>query len=197
MKRYSNTSLFFILSPFFFCNPILSLSLSSKEGWFFRVNFLSKITHLNCLSFHFYSNKWFHIYFNFFFVILSLVQCCVGRRLIATLFCFLVLVWCLFGLDWQISFNSMHIQSMILTSSMLQTQRHWYFGHFNFVIFVDFVTFVGILSLYAINMGVVSLFVDSFFSIYSDFEFIFRDVFYQFKWMCRKKKIQSDEKVSQ
>lgn len=70
---------------------------------------------------------------------------------------------------------------MALTSSTLQTRRLMYSEHFNFVIFIGFVTFVDILSLYVINVGVVNLFTYSFFSVYNDFEFILQDICYQFK----------------
>jgi hypothetical protein len=47
---------------------------------------------------------------------------------------------------------------MILAST-LQIQKHEYFGDFDFIIL-----FVGIFSLYAINLGVVSLFANSSFT---------------------------------
>jgi hypothetical protein len=74
-------------------------------------------------------------------------------------------------LNWQIRFDSVHIQrSMTLAPSTLQTRRHRYSEHFKFVIFVGFVTFVGILPLYAINVDAVSLFAVSSFSVFSDLE---------------------------
>jgi hypothetical protein len=86
----------------------------------------------------------------------------VGRRLVATLVCCLILVRCLFGSNWHIIFDSVYIQqSMTLASSTLQTRRHRYSEHFKFVIFVGFVTLVSILLLYTINVDVVSLFADS------------------------------------
>ncbi|PNY06864.1 hypothetical protein L195_g003344, partial [Trifolium pratense] len=58
---------------------------------------------------------------------------------------------CLLGSDCHIRFNSVHIRSMTLESSTLQTWRHAYSEHFNFVIFAGFVTFVGIMSLYVLT----------------------------------------------
>jgi hypothetical protein len=67
----------------------------------------------------------------------------------------------------------MHIQSMTLESSMLQILKHEYSSYFTFVIFVDFVTFVGgILPLYTINVGAVNLFANSYFSIFTDFQIV-------------------------
>jgi hypothetical protein len=57
------------------------------------------------------------------------------------------------------------VDSMILASSMLQIRRHGYSRHFNF--FISIVGFV-IRSFYAINSGVVSLFVYSSFFIFSE-----------------------------
>jgi hypothetical protein len=106
-----------------------------------------------------------------FFNFIILVRRCVGRRLVTALVCCPVLVGCLFGSNWQIRFDSVHIQQlMILASSTLQIRRHRYSEHFQFVVFVGFVTLVGILSLYAINVDVVSLFADSSFSAFSVFE---------------------------
>jgi hypothetical protein len=62
----------------------------------------------------------------------------------------------------------------------LQIRRHGYFGDFNFIIL--FV--VGILSLYAINLDAVSLFVDSSFTFLANVEYVILfDVFDQFKRM--------------
>ena len=47
----------------------------------------------------------------------------------------------------------------------LQIWRYRYFGHFNFIIY-----FVDILSLYIINLDIVSLFIDSHFNIFNDVE---------------------------
>jgi len=63
---------------------------------------------------------------------------------------------------------------MIWTST-LQIQKHEYIDDLGFIIL-----FVGILSLYAINLGVVSLFADSPFTFLAMFV---SDVLYRFKWM--------------
>jgi len=74
---------------------------------------------------------------------------------------------------------------MIWTST-LQIWKHEYFGDLDFIIL-----FVGILSMYAINLGAVSLFADSLFTFLAMFV---SDVLYRFEWMnivfcfCQKKK---------
>ncbi|AES69624.1 transmembrane protein, putative [Medicago truncatula] len=55
----------------------------------------------------------------------------------------------------------------------LQIQKHDYFGDLSFIIL-----FVGILPLYAINLGAVSLFVDSPFTFLAMFVF---DILYRFE----------------
>ena len=57
--------------------------------------------------------------------------------------------------------------------STLQIREHGYFGGLNFIIL-----YVGILPLYAINLGVVSLFADSPFTFLVMFV---SDVLYQFE----------------
>jgi len=59
--------------------------------------------------------------------------------------------------------------------STLQIRKHGYFGDLGFIIL-----FVGILPLYAINLGVVSLFADSPFTFLAMFV---SDVLYRFEWM--------------
>jgi hypothetical protein len=151
--------------PNFLCSSI-------KEGWFLD-QFLIQY-YLSKLFFKsFYLNKWFLQIVSFsFFDFVVLVRRCVGHCLVAALFCCPVLVQCLFGSNWQIRFDSVHIQqSMTLASSTLQTRKHRYFEHFKFVIFVGFVTLVcKHLPLYTINADVVILFADSLSSIFSDFE---------------------------
>jgi len=61
---------------------------------------------------------------------------------------------------------------MILAST-LQIQKHEYFGDLGFIIL-----FVGILPMYAINLGAVSLFADSPFTFLAMFV---SDVLYRFK----------------
>ena len=58
---------------------------------------------------------------------------------------------------------------------MLQIRKHVYFSDLGFIIL-----FVGILPLYAINLGAMSLFVDSPFTFLAMFVF---DVLYRFEWM--------------
>ena len=57
----------------------------------------------------------------------------------------------------------------------LKIWKHGYFGDLSFIIL-----FVGILPLYAINLGIVSLFADSPFMFLAMFV---SDVLYRFKWM--------------
>ncbi|KAK2442487.1 hypothetical protein QL285_013679 [Trifolium repens] len=85
------------------------------------------------------------------------------------------LVWCLFYSNCQIRFDQVQIQTMILALSTLQIWKHEYFRHYSFIIFV------GILPLYVINLDAVSLFTDSSFTVFSDFEFVLYDVFYDFE----------------
>ena len=63
---------------------------------------------------------------------------------------------------------------MIWTST-LQIQKQEYSGDLDFIIL-----FVGILPLYAINLGAVSLFADSSFTFLAMFV---SDVLYRFEWM--------------
>jgi len=70
--------------------------------------------------------------------------------------------------------------TMTLASSMLQIQRHEYSGDFNIVILVIFVG-IGTLPFYAINMDVVSLFIDSSFLFLANLDLYCIDVLYQFE----------------
>jgi len=63
----------------------------------------------------------------------------------------------------------------MIWASTLQIQNHRYYGDLDFIIL-----FIGVLSLYVINLDVVSLFVDS--SVFSNVDHIIVfDVFHQFK----------------
>jgi len=64
---------------------------------------------------------------------------------------------------------------MILMST-LQIRKHWCSGDLNFIIL-----FVGIFPLYAINLGVVSLFANSPFTFLAMLNVIVYDVLYQFE----------------
>ena len=68
---------------------------------------------------------------------------------------FRVLSRCLFSSYWKIYISQLQIQPMIWTST-LQIRKHGCFRDLSFIIL-----FVGILPLYAINLGAVSLFADS------------------------------------
>jgi len=61
----------------------------------------------------------------------------------------------------------------MIWASMLQIRKYVYFGNLGFIIL-----FVGILPMYAINLGAVSLFADSPFTFFAMFV---SDVLYQFK----------------
>jgi len=63
----------------------------------------------------------------------------------------------------------------MIWASTLQIRKHEYFGDLVFIIL-----FVGILSLYVINLGAVSLFADSPFTFLAMFVSY---VLYQFEWM--------------
>jgi len=86
---------------------------------------------------------------------------------------FRILSWCSFSSYWNIDISQLQIQSMIWAST-LQIRKHGCFGDLNFIIL-----FVSILPLYAINLGVVSLFADSSFTLLAMFV---SDVLYQFEW---------------
>jgi hypothetical protein len=62
---------------------------------------------------------------------------------------------------------------MILESSTLQIRRHDYSRNLKFIIsIVGFVIFVDIEPFYAINSDAVSLFADSSFLVFSEFEYV-------------------------
>jgi len=72
----------------------------------------------------------------------------------------------------MIYIRQLQIQTMIWAST-LQIRKHGYFGDLDFIIL-----FVGNLPMYAINLGDVSLFVDSSFTFLAMFV---SDVLYRFK----------------
>jgi len=61
----------------------------------------------------------------------------------------------------------------MIWASTLHIRKHWYFGDLGFIIL-----FVGILPMYTINLGVVSLFADSPFMFLAMFV---SDVLYRFE----------------
>jgi len=81
------------------------------------------------------------------------VRRCVVRRLVHRLISRLISVFVWFLLKDQ-------LQSIIdsINDLTLQIRKHEYFGDLEYIILI-----VGILSLYAINLGYVSLFIDSLF----------------------------------
>jgi len=91
-------------------------------------------------------------------------------------FCFPVLVRCLFDSGWKISFEQVQIRSMTFASSTLQIRI--YMGIMETLILVGIDT----LSFYVINMDDVSLFVDSSFLFLSILDLYCIDVPYQFEW---------------
>jgi len=99
---------------------------------------------------------------------------------------FHVLSRCSFISYWKIYISQLQIQPMIWAST-LQIRKHGYFSDLDFIIL-----FVSILPMYAINLGVVSLFADSPFTFLVMFGF---DVLYRFEWMnivfcfCQKKSL--------
>jgi len=110
----------------------------------------------------------FHIDLGFFFVILSFK--CDG--LLFVVFCgavwFPVFLRCSFDSYWRSI-----IQSKIWASTL--HRRHECSGHFNFILSY---IFVDIMSLYTINLDVVSLFTDSFFTFLA----VLNDLIPRFKW---------------
>jgi len=100
-------------------------------------------------------------------VVLFVVLCDVWFRVFSR---------CLFNSYWKIDINQLQSRSMIWAST-LQIWKHGYFGGLDFIIL-----FVGILPLYVINLGVVSLFTDSSFTFLAMFVSDC-DVLYQFEWM--------------
>jgi len=99
------------------------------------------------------------------------VRRCVVRRLVRVWFC--VLSRCSFISYWKIYNSQLQNQTMIWAST-LQIRKHGYFGNLDFIIL-----FVGILSMYAINLSVVSLFADSPFTFLAMFVF---NLLYRFEW---------------
>jgi len=80
----------------------------------------------------------------------------------------------------------------MIWASTLQIRKHGYFGDLNFIIL-----FVGILPMYAINLGAVSLFADSPFTFLAMFV---SDVLYRFELMnivflSKKRKLNLKKKV--
>ena len=108
-----------------------------------------------------------------FFVILS-SKCGVVLFVVLCDIWFRVLSWCSFISYWKIYISQLKIQQMIWAST-LQIRKHEYFGDLGFIIL-----FVGILPMYAINLGVVSLLADFPFTFLAMFV---SNVFYQFDWM--------------
>jgi len=110
------------------------------------------------------------------FFVISSSKCGVVLFVVLCGVWFRVLSWCLFNSYWKIDINRLQIQSMIW-ASMLHIRKHGYFSGLDFIIL-----FVGTLPLYAINLSVVSLFIDSSFTFLAMFV---SDcgVLYQFKWM--------------
>ena len=80
----------------------------------------------------------------------------------------------LFIFYWNIYISQLQIQQMICEST-LQIRKHEYFGDLGFIIL-----FIGILSMYVINLSAVSLFADSLFMFLAMFV---SDVHCQFEWM--------------
>jgi len=76
---------------------------------------------------------------------------------------FRLLLWCSFSSCWKIDISQLQVQSVIWAST-LQIRKHENFGDLDFILL-----FVGILSLYAINLDVVSLFADSSFTFLAMF----------------------------
>jgi len=87
---------------------------------------------------------------------------------------FRVLSRCSFIFYWKIYISQLQLQPMIWAST-LQIRKHGYFSDLGFIIL-----FVGILSMYVINLGVMSLFSDSPFMFLAMFV---SDVLYRFEWM--------------
>jgi hypothetical protein len=99
--------------------------------------------------------------------------------LCAVCFWFVVLVRCLFDSCWTVSFEQVHIQSITLASSTLQTRKREYSRDLNIVIFVG----LGTMSFYAININVVILFAYSFFLFLATLNLYCIDVISRFEWM--------------
>jgi len=126
--------------------------------------------------FSFNLNKWFsHLSsFSFRFFVISSSKCGVVLFVILCGIWFRVLLRCSFISYWKIYISQLQIQPIIWTST-LQIRKHGYFGDLCFIIL-----FVGILQMYAINFGVMSLFANSPFTFLAMF---ISDVLYRFKWM--------------
>ena len=139
--------------------------------------FFSQISYFHIFSILFGLFLWF---FHLFTTLLVLIFC-----LCAVCFLFSVFMWCLFYSGWKINFEHVYIQSMTLTSSTLPILSYEYSIHLNIFIFVNICT----LSFYAINIVVVSLFINSTFLIFATLNLYCIDVLYQFEWISFKKKL--------
>jgi len=122
-------------------------------------------------------------FFLFFWVVILSSKCGVVLFVVLCGVWFCVLSWCSFISYWNIYISQLQIQPMIWAST-LQIRKHGYFGDLGFIIL-----FVGILPMYAINLGVVSLFADSPFTFLVMFVY---DVLYHLnEWIsfcfCQKK----------
>jgi len=126
--------------------------------------------------FSFNLNKWFSHISSFFFLffVISSSKCSVVLFVILCGVWFRVLSRCSFISYWKIYISQLQIQPMIWASTSY-IRKHGYFGDLGFIIL-----FVGILLMYAINIGVVSLFTDPPFTFLAMFV---SDVLYQFEWM--------------
>ena len=115
-----------------------------------------------------------HIKFFLLFFVISSSKCDVVLFVVLCDIWFRVLSRCLFISYWKIYISQLQIQPIIWAST-LQIRKHGYFGNLGFIIL-----FVGILPMYAINLGGMSLLADSPFTFLAMF---ICDVLYRFEWM--------------
>ena len=111
------------------------------------------------------------------FFVISLFDCGVVLFVMLCGVWVCVLLRCSFSSYWKINFSQLQVQLMIWTST-LQIQNHGYFDDLEFIIL-----FVGIFSLYAINLGVVSLFADPPFTFLVMLNMLLYLMCYQFEWV--------------
>jgi len=103
-----------------------------------------------------------HIKFFLLFFFISSSKCGIVLFVVLCSVWFRVLSWWSFISYWKIYISQLQIQPIIWAST-LQIRKHGYFGDLGFIIL-----FGGILPMYAINLGVVSLSADLPFYVFSD-----------------------------
>jgi len=180
------------ITPFFLSLSSLSQTLVVtlfffffSEGWF-RVNFDPKITPPNCFSFY---PNWISDFTYFLFSFVCVCDFVVFERL--CLFWFPLFVRCVFDFPSLCGVYLIQVERLALSkgkSDQWQVFRRHEYSHICHICRHRYLLF------YAINMDVVSLFIDSSFLFLANLDLYCIDVLYQFEWMdidyfCQKKRL--------